>query len=324
LAYNISLDLNVNPNAKLFLPIDFSQVKGDLTAAGNGDIKIEVNSNGRFSMVGTVAIDNGKFKFNVADIMEKTFDLEKGGTLTWNGEPAGGTLDVTAIYKTNTSLASLLGEYYSKPVGVESIIHITGQMTNPQPSFDIQLPNVDEQTREQVFMNIDRSDEKVMIEQTASILLTNQFYLSQGGYQNNVLQSGVTSSVMGMAFSQLSGMLSNMVRFVNVEVNYTSGDDIYGGQMDFGASKSFGKWELSVNASLGGDGTTTKTSETSNIIGDASAKYRYTDNFQIEFFNRSNANDFTKYNISPYTQGAKLIYKRDYNSLKDIFIRKKK
>lgn len=324
LAYNISLDLNVNPNAKLYLPIDFNQVKGDLAAAGDGDIKIEINSAGKFSMIGTVAIDNGKFKFNMMDIMEKTFDIEQGGTLTWNGEPAGGTLDLTAIYKTKTSLASILGETYSKPVDVESIIHITGPMTNPQPSFDIQLPNVDEQTREQVFMNIDRSDEKVMLEQTASILLTNQFYLSQGGYQTNALQSGVTSSVMGMAFSQLSGMLTNMVRFVDVGLNYTTGDETYGGQMDVNVGKSFGKWDLSVNASLGGDQTTTKTSDATNIIGDMSAKYKYTQNLQFEVFNHSNANDFTKYNISPYTQGVKVIYKRDYNSIKDIFKPKKK
>ncbi len=324
LAYNISLDLNVNPNAKLYLPIDFNQVKGDLAAAGDGDIKIEMNSTGKFSMIGTVAIDNGKFRFNMMDIMEKTFDIEQGGTLTWNGEPAGGVLDLTAIYKTKTSLASILGETYSKPVDVESIIKITGQMTNPQPSFDIQLPNVDEQTREQVFMNIDRSDEKVMLEQTASILLTNQFYLSQGGYQTNVLQSGVTSSVMGMAFSQLSGMLTNMVRFVDVGLNYTTGDETYGSQMDVNVGKSFGKWDLSVNASLGGDQTTTKTSDATNIIGDMSAKYKYTENLQFEVFNHSNANDFTKYNISPYTQGAKVIYKRDYNSIKDIFKKKKK
>jgi hypothetical protein len=115
-----------------------------------------------------------------------------------------------------------------------------------------------------------------------------------------------------------------MVRFVDVGLNYTTGDETYSGQMDVNVGKSFGKWDLSVNASLGGDQTTTKTSDATNIIGDMSAKYKYTENLQFEVFNHSNANDFTKYNISPYTQGAKVIYKRDYNSIKDIFKRKKK
>jgi hypothetical protein len=60
------------------------------------------------------------------------------------------------------------------------------------------------------------------------------------------------------------------------------------------------------------------TNETSNIIGDMSAKYKFTDNLNLEIFNRSNANDFTKYNISPYTQGARMVYKKEYDSLKDI------
>lgn len=325
MAYNVSIDLNVNPKAKLYIPMDFNQIKGDLSAAGNGDLKIEMNSSGKFSMIGSVAIDNGKFKFNIMDVMEKNFDLQQGGSLVWNGEPANGTLDVTAVYETKTSLSSILGAAYSKPVDVQSIIHITGQMTNPKPSFDVQLPNVDEQTRDQVFMNIDRSDDKVMLEQTASILLTNQLYYSQGNSQTDALQNGVTSSVVGMAFSQLSGIVSNMVGFVDVGLNYTSSNQASGGgQMDIDISKSFGKWDLSVNTVFGSDGTTNKTSETTNIIGDMSAKYKYTDNMQIELFNHSNANDFTKYNISPYTQGIKIIGKKDYDSLKDIFIRKKK
>lgn len=324
LDYNIAIDLNVNPDAKLYIPMDFTQLKGDLAAAGNGDLRLEIDSKGKFSMVGTVAIDNGNFKFNIMDVMEKSFVLQQGGTLTWDGEPAGGTMDVTAIYKTKTSLASLLGASYSRPVDVESIIHLTGVMTNPQPSFDIQLPNTDEQTSEQVFMQIDKSDEKVMLEQTASILLTNQFYYSQGGYETTALQSGVTSSVMGVAFSQLSGMITNMVKIVDVGLNYTSGSEAITDQVDVNLSKSFGKWEISVNSTFGGDDQTYTTSNASNIIGDLSAKYKYTDNLRFEVFRHSNANDFTKYNISPYTQGAKVVYKKEYDSVKDIFVKKKK
>ena len=324
--YNISIDLNVNPNAHLYIPMDFSQLKGDLSAAGNGDLKIDINSDGKFSMIGEVAIDNGNFKFNIMDVMEKNFVLEKGGTLTWNGEPAGGILDVTAIYKTKASLSTILGGASSKPVDVESIIRLSGVMTNPQPSFDINLPNTDEQTAEQVFMNIDKSSEKVMLEQTASILLTNQFYNSQGGYETGALQSGVTSSVMGVAFSQLSGMITNMVKIVDVGLSYTSSGTgtAVSDQLDINVSKSFGKWEIDLNSSLGGSGETYQSSQTTNIIGDMSAKYKYTDNLQFELFNHSNANDFTKYNISPYTQGARIIYKKEYNTLKEVFRRKNK
>lgn len=326
LGYNIDIDLNVNPNAKLFIPMDFTQLKGDLTAAGNGDLKIAMNSDGKFSMIGEVAIDNGNFGINIMDVMEKNFVLERGGTLTWSGEPTGGIMDITAKYKTKASLSTILGDKYSKPVDVESIIHLTGVMTNPQPTFDINLPNTDEETVEQLFMNIDRSSEKVMLEQTASLLLTNQFYYSQGGYQTDALQSGVTSSVMGVAFSQLSGMITNMIKFVDVSLTYSSTGMNSNSSDQIGAnfSKSYGKWEASVNTSFGGNSYTNTTSEGSQIIGDVSLKYKYTNNLQFEVFNHSNANDFTKFNVSPYTQGAKMSYKKEYESIKDIFRRKTK
>lgn len=326
MGYNIDIDLNVNPNAKLYIPMDFTQLKGDLAAAGNGDLKIAMNSDGKFSMIGEVAIDNGTFGFNIMDVMEKKFVLQQGGTLTWNGEPAGGILDVSAIYKTKASLTSILGNEYSKPVDVESIIRLTGVMTNPQPSFDISLPNVDEQTAEQVFMQIDRSNEKVMLEQTASLLLTNQFYYSQGGYESDALQSGVTSSVMGVAFSQLSGMISNMIKVVDIDLNYTSSGTgaTTSDQVNANFSKSYGKWTVELNTSFGGSSSTAATDDGSQIIGDASLKYKYNDNLNFEVFNHSNANDFTKYNISPYTQGAKVTYKHDYEKVGDIFKKKKK
>lgn len=329
IGYNIDLDLNVNPNAKLYIPMDFTQLKGDLAAAGNGDLKITMNSEGRFSMIGSVAIADGTFGFNIMDVMEKKFILQQGGTLTWNGDPAKGVLDVSAIYKTKASLTSVLGNGYNKPVDVESIIRLTGEMTNPKPSFDIVLPNTDEQTVEQLFMYIDKSNEKVMLEQTASLLLTNQFYPSQGGYETGALSTGVTSSVMGVAFSQLSGMVSNMIKIVDVDLNYTvggTGENAVADQLDATLSKSYGKWTVEVNTSFGGGTSSTSaatTNDGSQIIGDVSLTYKYNENLNFEVFNHSNANDFTKYNMSPYTQGAKITYKREYDRVGDILKPKK-
>lgn len=329
LGYNISIDLNVNSNANISMPMDFNQLKGNLSASGNGDLKIEIDNNGKFSMIGTVEVDNGNFKFNIMDLLEKTFIIQKGGTLTWNGQPSQGVIDVKAIYKTKASLASILGEEYIKPVDVQSIIILNGNMTNPQPKFDIALPNTDSKTVEQLFMTIDKTDEKVMLEQIASLLLTNQFYYTQNGYENNALESGVTSSVMEVAFSQLSGILTNMVKFVDIGVNYTAGNQQQklSNQVGVNLSKTYGRFEVEMNSSFGGNSESTTnyaTNETSNIIGDMRLKYKFTDNLKLEIFNRSNANDFTKYNISPYTQGARMVYNKEYNSLKDIFIRKKK
>lgn len=324
LTYNVSVDLSVTPNAQLILPMDFNQLKGDLAAKGNGDLRIDLNSEGALSLMGTIEIENGQFKMSVMNMMAKTFEIEQGGTLTWTGEPAEGNMDLQAIYKTKASLMPILGSEYSKAVDVQSIIKLTGSMMNPQPKFDIRLPNTDDNTVERLFMNIDRNDEKAMLEQTVSLLFLHQFYSSEGNYENTVMETGI-SSAFEAAFGQISGMLTDVIRVVDVNMNYSRGTETNSDQFDVNLSRDYGKWVVNVNSSFGtGENVSTTNQEMNAIIGDAYVEYKMTDAFRIRVFNRSNANDFTKYNISPFTQGVGLFYKKQFNNIPEIFSRKKK
>ena len=324
LTYDISVDLNVTPDAQLILPMDFNQLKGDLSAKGNGDLKIALGSEGELSLIGGIEIENGQFKMSVMDMMAKTFEIEQGGTLTWTGEPAGGNLDLQAIYKTKASLMPILGSEYSKAVDVQSIIKLTGSMMNPQPKFDIRLPNTDDNTVERLFMNIDRNNEKAMLEQTISLLFLHQFYSAEGNYENTVMETGI-SSAFEAAFGQISGMLTDVIRVVDVNMNYSRGTETTSDQFDVNLSRDYGRWVVNVNSSFGtGENVSTANQETNAIIGDAYVEYKMTDAFRIRVFNRSNANDFTKYNISPFTQGVGLFYRKQFDSIPEIFRRKKK
>ena len=324
LTYDISVDLNVTPDAQLILPMDFNQLKGDLSAKGNGDLKIALGSERELSLIGGIEIENGQFKMSVMDMMAKTFEIEQGGTLTWTGEPAGGNLDLQAIYKTKASLMPILGSEYSKAVDVQSIIKLTGSMMNPQPKFDIRLPNTDDNTVERLFMNIDRNDEKAMLEQTVSLLFLHQFYSAEGNYENTVMETGI-SSAFEAAFGQISGMLTDVIRVVDVNMNYSRGTETTSDQFDVNLSRDYGRWVVNVNSSFGtGENISTTNQETNAIIGDAYVEYKMTDAFRVRVFNRSNANDFTKYNISPFTQGVGLFYRKQFDSIHEIFRRKKK
>ena len=323
LTYNIIVDLEVNPEAQLIIPMNFNQLKGDLSAKGNGNLRIDVSSQNPLSLMGTIEIDNGQFKMSVMNMMAKTFDIEQGGTLTWTGEPAEGILDLQAVYKTKASLMPILGTEYSKAVDVHSIIKLTGEMMNPQPLFDIRLPNADDNTVERLFMNIDRNNEKAMLEQTVSLLFLHQFYSSEGNYENTVMETGI-SSAFEAAFGQISGMLSDVIKIVDVNMNYSRGNETTSDQFDVNLSRDYGKWVVNVNSSFGtGDNVSTTNQETNAIIGDAYVEYKMTDAFRIRVFNRSNANDFTKYNISPFTQGVGLFYRKQFGTISEIFQRKK-
>lgn len=322
LGYKVVVDLNVNPNAQLSIPMNFNQLKGELAASGNGDLRIDVSSESDLSILGTIEIDNGLFKMSVMDMVTKSFDIEKGGTLAWSGAPSNGELNVEAVYKTKASLAPVLGQDFSKAVDVHSVIKLTGNMMNPQPKFDIRLPNTDANTVERLFMNIDRNDERAMLEQTASLLFFHQFYSSEGASENLVIETGL-SSAFEAAFGQISGMLTDLIQVVDVNMNYSRGADGMSDRVDFNLSKDYGRIVVNANAGFSGRNEMNM-NENEAIIGDAYVEYKMTENFRVRVFNRSNANDFTKYNIAPYTQGVGLFYHRQYDSFKDMFTRKKK
>jgi hypothetical protein len=320
---NVRVDLEVTPDAVISMPLNFSQIAGNLVASGEGDMKIEINNKETFNMYGLVNIDNGTFGMSIINLIDKTFVLEQGGTIQFNGDPTNAYLDVAAVYKTKASLAPILGAAkYSKQVDVNSVILLTGNMMNPIPKFDIRLPNTDQQTIDELFMHIDRNDEKQMIEQTVSLLLSRQFYASAGTIENSTTGGNFSSSAFELAFGQMAGIITNMITFVDVGVNYTPGTEIVSDQFDINFSKSIGRWEIEANSVIGGK-TREQAEAASTFIGDIKAEYKFTDAFRFKVFNKSNANDFTKYNISPYTQGLGITYKKEYDSFADIFKSKK-
>ncbi|MBP1645923.1 MAG: hypothetical protein H6Q16_1498 [Bacteroidetes bacterium] len=317
----VKVDLEVTPDAIISIPMNFSQIGGSLLASGKGDLKIDINNKGDFNMYGLVNIDNGTFGMSIINLIDKIFVLEEGGTIQFNGDPTNAYIDVAAVYKTKASLAPILGDKYSKQVDVNSVILLSGNLMNPVPKFDIRLPNTDQQTVDELFMHIDRNDEKQMIEQTVSLLISRQFYASV--VENTTSTStNLSSSAFGLAFGQMAGIITNMITFVDVGVNYTPGTEVVSDQFDVNLSKSIGRWEIEFNSVFGGK-TQQQAQATSTFIGDIKAEYKFTDAFRFKVFNKSNANDFTKYNISPYTQGLGITYKKEYDSFADIFKSKK-
>lgn len=319
---SINVDLRVTPDALIGMPMNFNQIGGDLKASGEGDMKMEINNKGKFNMYGLVSIDNGTFGLSLMNVIEKTFVLEKGGSIQFNGNPTNANLDINAVYKTKASLSPILGKEYIKQVDVQSVINLSGKLTNPIPTFDIRLPNTDQQTIDELFMYIDRNDEKQILEQTVSLLVTRQFYASSSSVESNIGGPDISSSAFELAFGQIAGMLTNMITFVDVGVNYTPGSEVVSDQLDVNVSKNIGRWEVEFNSVFGGK-TQEQAKGASSFIGDINVEYKLTDNFRLKAFNKSNADDFTKYNISPYTQGVGITYKKEYDHFADIFSSRK-
>jgi hypothetical protein len=73
---------------------------------------------------------------------------------------------------------------------------------------------------------------------------------------------------------------------------------------------------LNGNFDVGGKQSNT---QASNISGDFDIEFKITEKLRFKVFNRSNDNLF--YKTNPYTQGFGIFLRRDFDRLKDLFIR---
>ena len=326
--YKVLVNIEANPNARMSIPMDFSQLTAQVSATGNGNLTINLASNSPFSLLGDYRIQSGSFKINLMDLASRELSLEKGSSLSWSGSPTGANIDIKGVYSQRVNLASLYAaspslEQTSKTVNVESIIALSGQLLNPSIKFDFRLPNADQSTEEEVFAIIDRTNEREMINQTVSLLAFNQFYSSTSSATDNF---NTLSSGIGIVANQVSNVVSNMVEFVDVNINYKSGDELVTNQLDIDISKEWNRFYFETTFGIGGDARTLNQLDdgsASTIIGDVLVGYKISPNFHLVAFNRSNANDYTKQDM-PYTQGVGIKYSKDFDTWKSLFARKKK
>lgn len=326
--YKLLINIAANPNLKFSMPMDFSQMNASVAAVGNGNLQLSIASGSPFSLSGDYIIQSGSFKIDLMDLISRELTLENGSSLSWSGSPTDANIDIKGVYSQRVNLASLYSasssmEQTTKTVNVESIIALSGQLLNPTIKFDFRLPNADQSTEEEVFAIIDRTNEREMINQTMSLLAFSQFYSSTSSTIGSF--NGISSGLDIMA-NQVSSVVSSMVEFVDVNINYKSGDELVTDQLDIDISKEWNRFYFETTFGIGGDARTLNQLDdgsASTIIGDVLLGYKISPNFHLIAFNRSNANDYTKQDM-PYTQGVGIKYSKDFDTWKSLFTRRRK
>ena len=138
---SLNIDLEVTKDAKAQIVID--EINGsELSGRGLGDLRIEINTNGKFAMFGDYTIDNGIYNFKYGGLINKPFSILKGGTISWSGNPYEANLNVTAVYTTNANPAVLLENFNTnRKIPVDLITNISGSLFNSKQDFDIEIQN---------------------------------------------------------------------------------------------------------------------------------------------------------------------------------------
>ncbi len=321
---SLQLGLNVTRNAEIGIILPYQM--GTIDVHGDGLVNMGIDTRGDYSMFGNYIMDNGIFMFNFQNILKKNFQIQKGGSIIFNGSPYDADIRLQAIYKVKPSLAGLPGiqaEYKGTRVNVNCIINLSGNLYNPDIKFSLSLPDATEELKRTVFSVIDTSNIIEMNQQMISLLVLNTFSSSSG-----LTTSGASLGISSyeIASAQLTRMLSQISKDIDIGVNYRPGDQLTPTELEVMLSKQLFDNRVTIDGAFGTN-TYSNTSQTTQIIGDVLVEVKITEDgrFRFKAFNRTNsAGDVLFSGYSPYTQGVGIIFRKEFNSLNELFKRTKK
>ncbi len=322
--FNLDFQLDINPNAsaEIILPFQMGNIKG----RGSGNMRMEINSSGEFNMFGDYNIEEGLFVFKLQNLLRNEFVIRRGASISWSGDPYDADVNITAVYRARPTLKvpaveAIDPELANERVPVDCVITLKNKLFNPTIDFNIELPSADSRVKELVYGTIvDTTSTAEMNKQMLYLLVLNSF--SASGMDNS-LSSGLGAQSFELLSNQISSWLSQISKDVDIGVNYRPGDSYTSEELEVALSTQLFNNRLSIDGSFGMTGMQEQTN-TNTIVGDVNVELKITRDgrFRVRAFNRTNNTDLLDID-APYTQGVGIFYRKEFDSLSELFRKKR-
>lgn len=346
----LNLDLEVTPDAEVQIIFD-KQIGDYIVGSGSGNLKMNIDTKGEFKMYGEYVIDKGKYHFTLKNLIRKDFVVEKGGTINWTGDIYKARADLTAVYTVQTAFFPIMNGFantdeidqFKKKLPVQCRMTLREDLMSPKFAFSLTTTTTDDRAR--AALASIQSNPEELNKQMFSLLILNQFLPpsqtgTAGGPTTNY-GAGAANSGFELLSNQLSNYLSKISDDFDINVDFVP--SATGGQPQVIVGTSFRLLgdRLSFDVKAGNAGTdvgnsgtqpsgqgatggNTATQAANTIVSDFSMDVKISNDGRLrgKVFNRSNQNNILTNDI-PYTQGAGLSYRREFNKIGDLFRRKK-
>ena len=323
--------VNVTPDATLRLLMDRNT--GDyIDLHGSGVLRANYYNKGSFDLFGNYLINDGVYKMTIQNVINRSFDFQRGSSIAFSGDPYNAVLNMQAKYTLNSvSLSDLnIGNSFSSNnIKVDCLMDITGSPKSPVVTFNLDPHTNNAEVRQMIFSLINSEEE--LNQQVLYLLSVGRFY-AQGNNnasaqetRTNQTSLAMQSIVSGTLSQQFNNVLSKMVKNNNWNfgANISPGDDgFYNAEYEGMLNGSMLNNRLLFNGQFGyRDNATTANQE---FIGDFDLRYLLlpNGNLAVRVYNQTNDRYFTKNSLN--TQGLGLILKYDFNTFRTLFRRKKK
>lgn len=308
----LNFNLNLNKNAEIEILIDRSS-GSTIKGFGNGNLIMEINNKGKFNMFGDFIVDNGKYNFVYAGILKKEFELNKGGSLTWAGDPLKALINLQTSYtKIEANPSILLDNPINLSIPVSVNVNLTGELLNPTPEFKLEFPNVDSSINNELQYRLNDKESNQF--QALSLLAT-------GSFQNDI--NFDEQALFGNLAESAASIINNILFDENDKLKFGLDYQIGESTPDYKSDDKFGvtlTTRLSENILINGKlGVPIGGVTESVIAGDFEIELKLNSDrtLTMKIFNRENTIRNFGEQIG-YTQGVGVSYKVEFNNFKKL------
>ncbi|MDA8596395.1 translocation/assembly module TamB [Flavobacteriaceae bacterium] len=324
----VSLNFNLDVTKDAVAEIVIDKTSGSsLRGSGTGNLLLEIDTKGKFNMYGNFTIDQGTYNFAYAGIINKPFTANKGGTISWNGNPYLAELNLEAVHTVYANPKSLLENINTnRRIPVELVTKISGELYSTNQEFDIVIPNSSSVVSNELDFVLNNNDTNERMRQFFSLLLTKNFF------NENSLSNAGTSVVTGTTTDIISGVLSDVLNSpdskLQVDVGYSVADRTevdnlnLDDQLDISLATQIND-RILINGKVG---VPVGGSDSDNsVIGEVKVEFLMNEEgtFRTTIFNRQNEIQYSE-EEEGYTQGVGMSYQIDFDNLSEVWAKFKK
>ena len=315
----LEMEFKMDINNDAIVEIVVDQSSGSyLNGRGYGNLRMEINTKGKFNMWGDFTTTNGIYNFKNLGLLDKKFNLKPGGTIVWDGNPLGAQMNLNALYEVpgGANPAILLDNpNFNKKIPTELGINLQGDLLKPDnPIFEIFFPNTSGTVVSEI--NYRLADPQRRQLQAISLL-------SQGIFINEIGLSveGITNNLYEKASDIFTSIIGNDDEKLKVGINYLQGDrnadlDIFSeDRLGLTLSTQISDKILingKIGVPIGGVNETL-------IVGDVQIDFILNEDgsLKAKVFNKENEFRYIGDKLG-YTQGMGISYNVDFNTFREL------
>lgn len=292
--FELDLHLLVDPGARFSVVLD--PTTGDAASfRGEGDLYFTYNAEGDMTLTGPFTVEDGGYTLEFYGLVKKRFDLVKGSSVVWSGDPLDAKIDIQARYTAeaaayglvagSTAMAQEQQNRLQQRLPFAVIISVDGSISTPDIDLGIDLDREYRNSYPMVAARLEQLEQPGHRDdrnrQVFGLLVTNAFIPDEGAGaapSGGLVSSAARNSVNGILTDQLNKLTGRYVKGVDVSLGVNTVDQAEGNatyqrtSVDYKVSKSFLNDRLSFEVG-GSVGVDEQQDQVGNVSNTRAAQY---------------------------------------------------